>query len=118
MKWCCEAFHGRYDDRHERGLIIYLLPPIPGATTEPSFHLGFRALENCQVVGFKETLKGRIKGNITLNISTGMKFCPWCGAELLNFYQKSWPELLDERITSEFKLPIDVGTKTSTTPPS
>jgi hypothetical protein len=106
MKWCCNAFLARYESRHERGLIIYVLPPVAGESTDPSFHIGFRALERSCHASFSEMVKGRMDICMFLNGSTGMSFCPWCGATLTKFYRSTWQELLDERITDEFKLPV------------
>ena len=51
-------------------------------------------------------MKGK-SGAISLSVSTGMKYCPWCGATLVKFYRRSRPELIDEKIVEEFKLPVD-----------
>ncbi len=106
MKWCCDGFRARYDQRHERGLIVYVLPPVAGGSSEPSFHIGFRALERSRHRSFSEAVKGRMDGCMSLDGSTGMGYCPWCGAALAKFYRSSWRELLDEKITDEFRLPV------------
>jgi hypothetical protein len=106
MKWCCDAFRVRYEQRHGRGLIIYVLPPVPGASKEPSFHIGFRALERTRHAEFSEAIKGRMDGCMSLDGSTGMRYCPWCAEALAEFYRSSWQELLDEKITNEFKWPV------------
>ena len=106
MKWCCQGFQAIYGQQHERGLFVYVLPPITGATTEPSFHIGFRALERSRHASFSEAVKGRMDGCMSLDGSTGMRYCPWCGATLVKFYRKSWEEMLDEKIIDEFKSPV------------
>ena len=106
MKWCCQGFQASYGQRHERGLFVYVLPPVTGATTEPSFHIGFRALERSRHASFSEAVKGRMNGCVSLDGSTGMRYCPWCGATLTKFYRKSWEEMLDEKITDQFKWPV------------
>jgi hypothetical protein len=106
MKWCCQAFQARYEQRHERGFFVYVLPPIVDATREPSFHLGMRALERSKYATFSEAMKGRMDGCMSLSGSTGIKYCPWCGVTLTKFYRKSWMEILDEKITDEFKWPV------------
>ena len=79
------------------------MPPVAGASTEPSFHLGMRALERSRHTAFSEAIKGRMDGCMSLSGSTGMKYCPWCGTALTEFYHHIWQELLDERITNEFR---------------
>src|SRR5438105_7676369 len=106
MKWCCDAFRARYELRHERGLIIYVLPPVAGASTEPLFHMGFRALERSRHAQLSEAIKGRMKGCMTLDGGTGIGYCPWCGEALRKFYRKSWEGVLDEKLTEEFNLPV------------
>jgi hypothetical protein len=106
MKWCCNGFRANYDQRHERGLIVYVLPQFVGASSEPLFHIGFRALERSRHANFSEAVKGRMEGCMSLGGSTGMKYCPWCGATLAKFYRNTWQELLDDKITNEFRLPI------------
>ncbi len=106
MKWCCAGFRAHYEQRRQRGIIIYVLPPVVGASAEPSFHIGFRALEKSRHAAFSEAVQGRMDGCMSLDGSTGMKYCPWCGATLVSFYRRSWRELLDEQITAEFKWPV------------
>ncbi len=106
MKWCCDGFRAHYDQRHERGVIVYVLPPVAGASSEPSFHIGFRALERSRHASFSEAVKGRMDGCMSLDGSTGMSYCPWCGSTLAKFYQSTWQELFDEKITDEFRLPV------------
>jgi len=106
MKWRCQGFQASYGHRHERGLFVYVLPPFTGAAKDPSFHLGFRALERSRHASFSEAVKGRMDGCMSLDVSTGMKYCPWCGVTLAEFYRKSWEDLLDAKITDEFKWPF------------
>jgi hypothetical protein len=67
MKWCCQGFQASYGQRHERGPFVYVLPPVTGATTEPSFHIGFRALERSRHASFSEAVKGRMDGCMSLD---------------------------------------------------
>ena|SRR5262249_27032167 len=106
MKFCCPGFQARHQQRHERGLFVYVLPPISGVATEPSFHIGTRAAERSRYDSLRDALKGT-GGPISLSVSTGMKYCPWCGVTLVKFYRHGWPELVDEKIVEEFKLPVD-----------
>lgn len=91
-----------YGERHERGLFVYVLPPMEGPRPEPSFHLGMRALERTRHAAFSEAVKGRMEGCMSMSASACIKHCPWCGVTLAEFYRSSWQELLDERISDEF----------------
>ena len=105
MKWCCDRFEASYGRRHERGLFVYVLPPtFPDLSTEPTFHIGMRAIERSKFGEFAEVGKGRMSGCVSLSGGLGIKFCPWCGAVVAEFYRQSWQELLDEKITDEFRL--------------
>jgi hypothetical protein len=104
MKWCCDGFRAQYDQRHERGLFVYVLPPVAGASSEPSFHIGFRTLERGKHIASSEAIKGRMDLCLSLDGSTGMRYCPWCGSMLAKAYRSIWQELLDERITAELKI--------------
>ena len=106
MKWCCQGFQASYGQRHERGLFVYVLPPVAGATQEPSFHIGFRALERDRQASFSDAVKGRLVGCMSLDGSKGMRYCPWCGTPLSEFYCERWEEMLDEKITDQFKWPV------------
>ena len=102
MKWCCDGFRNGYKFRHERGLLVFARPPVSDVTTEPSFHFGFRALERDRQDALREALRGRMDGCMSLSGCTGMRFCPWCGVELVRFYRSSWQELVDQRLIDEF----------------
>lgn len=102
MKWCCDGFRNAYEQRHERGLLVFARPPVSGVTTKPSFHLAFRALERSRYDAFREAMKGRINGCVSLSGCTGMRFCPWCGVELVRFYRSGWQELVDQKVIDEF----------------
>jgi hypothetical protein len=105
MKWCCDGFRAHYDQRHERGLFIFVLPPeFPDVSTEPTFSIGMRVIERNRFGELQETTKGRMTGCMSLSGSMRLRFCPWCGATAAKFYRNTWQELLDERITDEFRL--------------
>ena len=105
MKFCCPGFQDQHEHRHGRGLFVYVLPPVPGAATTPSFHIGMRAVERSRYDTLRSALKD-IGDPISVSVSTGMKYCPWCGATLAEFYRQSWRNLIDATIVEEFKLPI------------
>jgi hypothetical protein len=103
MKWCCDRFEASYGRRHERGLFVYVLPPtFPDLSTEPTFNVGMRALDRSKFGEFAKATKG-LSVYVSLSGGMGVKYCPWCSATLAKFYRRSWQELLDERITDEFR---------------
>ena len=105
MKWCCDGFKASYDQRHERGLFVFVLPPeFPKVSAEPTFHIGMRAIERSRIGELTEATKGRMTGCMSLSGSVCMRFCPSCGVPVAKFYRHTWQELLDERITDEFRL--------------
>jgi hypothetical protein len=104
MTFCCDAFGYRFRERHERGLFVYVLPPLAGFPTEPLFHVGMRALERSRFGELQEAMKGGVMtGCMSLSGGTGIDYCPWCGAKLGRFYRRSWRELIDEKISDEFR---------------
>ena len=102
MKWCFDGFRNAYEQRHERGILVFACRPASGVRTEPSFHLAFRAVERSRYGSLQEAVRGRMEGCMSLSCCTGMRFCPWCGAELARFYRSSWQELVDQKILDEF----------------
>lgn len=66
------------------------------------FHIAFRALEKYKHEAFSQAIKGRMDGCMSLSCCAGMRFCPWCGVELVRFYRSSWQELVDQRVIDEF----------------
>jgi hypothetical protein len=102
MKWCCDGFRNGYEFRHERGLLVFARPVVAGVATEPMFHIAFRALERDKHEAFSQAIKGRMDGCMSLSCCTGMRFCPWCGVELVRFYRSSWQELVDQIVIDEF----------------
>lgn len=102
MKWCCTGFQAKYEQRHERGFLVFVRPPDSANVNEPTFYFAFRAVELDQQKTLAVTRKGRLEGCISLAGCMRMRFCPGCGAELARFYQRSWPELVDQRLIDEF----------------
>jgi hypothetical protein len=104
MKWCCDGFRAHYDQRHERGFFMFVLPPeFPKVSMEPTFHIGMRAVERSRFSEFSSATKG-MSGCVSLSGAMCFRFCPWCGTTVAKFYRHTWQELLDERITDEFRL--------------
>ena len=101
MKGCCVGFQANFAHRHERGFSVYVLPPIAGVSPDPGFHIG------CWCVAPSEVARVSAADQvaISLHTSTGMRFCPWCGVPLDQFYHDTWQELLDDQISDEFQLP-------------
>jgi hypothetical protein len=79
MNWCCPAFHGNYEVAGERGFAILV---DRNAEKHPRFILQHRAFKK----GFEQKLMTQTP--FSLVSETQIRFCPWCGTNLVNFYQK------------------------------
>ena len=104
MKWCCPAFQAHFSQRHERGSFVFAAPRDAEHSPKPAFFFGFRALEPLLQRELADAVAGRLDGCMTISCHTGMRFCPWCGAELREFYQRTWQELVDEALLREFNV--------------
>jgi hypothetical protein len=102
MEWCCDPFRNGYDFRQERGLLVFAQPRGAAAMSQPLFHIAFRALERNRQDALREAIKGRMEGCMTLSCCIAIKFCPWCGVKLAEFYGDSWHELVDQQVIDEF----------------
>jgi hypothetical protein len=103
MNFCCEGFRNAIDQRHDRGLFIYVLPPGHGDPQRPSFRIASRSVLPDDLQRFQQS--GAVMPiDVTLSCQTGLRYCPWCGVRLAEFYCDGYPELIDEQIISEFKI--------------
>ena len=104
MTFCCDRFGYSYQQRHERGIFVYVLPPTVTFPDVPLFHIGMRALERAKFGELQEATTGRMAGCMSLSGGAGIRYCPWCGVLLADFYRRSWREMIDERISDEFRV--------------
>lgn len=77
MKWCCAGFKGNYGEAGQRGVGILVGRDFEG---RPEFTLQFRAIErgNEQAVISEKP--------ISLVVDVSMRYCPWCGSNLEEWY--------------------------------
>ncbi len=77
IRWCCRALRDSVSEAGHRGLAIFL-----NDVADPAyFVIQFRALEPGSPDPESESF-------LTLSLETGIRFCPWCGKDLLRFYRK------------------------------
>ena len=84
MKWCCPGFSAQYDNADEAGFTVLVGRNELG---QPEFLLQHRAIEK----GFTLVLPSDAR--VYLMTETGMRFCPWCGADLEKWYGKALDSL-------------------------
>jgi len=102
MKWCCDGFKQAYDDRYDRTIYVYPSPPKPEYDFPDAFFwIAMRCIEQ------KELAKGPIgvtRKDLAITIATQrpIKYCPWCGRNLREFYGSNPTQLYDEVIINEF----------------
>jgi hypothetical protein len=101
MRICCDDFKGHFEFRHERGTLVFALPRV----TTGSFYLGFRSVARSVIPRVHDVLKVHEDlGAVYLRGCVSLRFCPWCGVELQKFYRDTWRELIDDKITDEFRI--------------
>jgi hypothetical protein len=90
MKWCCIGFENMLGQAGRRGPAI--LVDASREHEPPRFFVQFRAVAQGTNAHFPDDVP------ISLVTEIGIKFCPWCGMSLAQFYaasarQLSRPEL-------------------------
>jgi hypothetical protein len=103
MNWCCHPFRNAMENRHGDGFVAYVVAPAP-PQLDPQFGFAFRAIRKEQIPDFQTavtTISG--VGNIKLSGASRVRFCPWCGVRLAEYYRVSYEELVDEKVSREFE---------------
>ncbi len=83
MKWCCEVFHGWFDEAGKRGLGVFVSMQDD---SEPAFILQYRALDPGASVPYTDF-------PLSFVSQVHIRFCPWCGARLIKAYRTTTREL-------------------------
>ena len=92
IKWCCRTLRDSVSESGRRGLAIFL-----NDVGDPAFFvIQFRAIEPGAPDPESES-------PLTLGVETGIRFCPWCGTNLLRFYRKHLKALA----RPEFVMPLE-----------
>ena len=107
-KWCCFGLENAFSKREERGIFVFATPPDEGEI-KPSFWLGMRSVNKKDQLDFSKYLNEKCEKidktiDITISTRTPIKYCPWCGKNLVIKYLKSFKMLIDESIADEFKI--------------
>lgn len=90
MKWCCVGFNNMSGEVGKRGAAVLVDASVASET--PRFLVQFRAVDAEAHTRFPDDVP------ISLVMEIGIKFCPWCGTLLGEFYASgaariSHPEL-------------------------
>jgi hypothetical protein len=101
MDWCCNPFRNAVENRLDDGQLIYAVSPR-AAEGDPGFGFAFRAVRADNLPLRKELSEGA-PGNVKLSGSWRIRFCPWCGVKLAEFYRTSYKDLVDENVIREFE---------------
>lgn len=79
MRWCCGAFKGAFDDADERAFAIIVVR----SDDDFAFILQHRALEP------DDPGPANHPRPISTVSEIHIRFCPWCGVALADFYRQS-----------------------------
>jgi len=83
VKWCCISFKSQTEHAGKRGFGIF----VDNTAEPPFFVIQHRSLD-------PGTPNPRdIDALLILVSSTGIKYCPWCGKELLKWYRRDISKL-------------------------
>jgi hypothetical protein len=77
MKWCCPGFEGHYNQAGQRGLGILVGRDFTGRL---EVTIQYRAADK----GEEPVINS--EKPVSLIVDTGMRYCPWCGCDLENWY--------------------------------
>src|SRR4051812_10132446 len=102
MRYCCSSLKDSFDSRHERGLFVFVRPSMR-AGAPPVFAFACRSVlpgdhEQLQQIALSRSAP------ITLTSQQAIRFCPWCGVILADFYKDTYGEMMDEVLIAEFGL--------------
>ncbi len=103
MKWCCDPFRNATENRTGDGFVAYVVPP-GSSEAEPQFGFAFRAVRTQDVPQLRAAVAGKSgTGNIKLTGAFRLRFCPWCGVRLADYYRSCYQEFSDEDLRREFE---------------
>ena len=100
LRWCCRDFQDLYQRRHDLGLFIAALPPLPTDPSPVRFVLAFRA-GSMEDVARLMTSRAKARMRVTFQHQTPVFCCPWCGTRLVKFYGAVAGLLIDLEIARE-----------------
>ena len=85
MKYCCSAFEGHLDEAGKSGFAVF----GEDVGDKCLFLLQWRSVD-------KESDLTAIRSPhpVALIGDMGLRYCPWCGVSLADFYSKSWKTLV------------------------
>jgi hypothetical protein len=100
-EWCCDWFRCSRELRNERGMFIFVLPPVPNIKETHTFFLGFRSVKPCDLPKWNQV---EVPHNLAVLLSChqAISHCPGCGVNLTRFYGDRAANLIDDDISREF----------------
>ena len=104
-RWCCLGMQTAFSERGDRTIFVFAEPPgefIDRAT----FWIAMRSVTQH---ARSELPPLALPPDTCLTIATRkpISYCPWCGSRLGRFYRRRYPQLVDAKLTEEFKLPAE-----------
>ena len=86
MKYCCPGYKGNLDEAGKRGFAVF----VEDIGSKPMFLMQWRAIDK----GDANAVVLNAPVPVSLVVDIGMRYCPWCGVSLADFYSKSWKALV------------------------
>jgi hypothetical protein len=86
MKYCCPGFECAVDNAGKRGPAVF----VEDIGSKPLFLMQWRFAD-------KEVADSIVINSphaVSLIEDVGLRYCPWCGVSLKDFYSKSWQDLV------------------------
>ena len=99
-QFCCPGFENGAENDADRGLFI----SVAEFEGEPQFRIAFRSTHKLDRELAREILSKSGTPSILLSACTGMQYCPWCGANLKQYYANSWQEWYNAEIDRELDI--------------
>jgi hypothetical protein len=81
INWCCIAFENAYSRGSQRGHNVLFATSVDGI----QFFLHYRSIDPEHMGALHEV---RLPFPVSLVGEARIRFCPWCGRDLINQYRK------------------------------
>ena len=101
--YCCIPLRNAYNGRYNDGIFIYAYRDKRNSNL--LFRHGFRSIKKDDVKKFQESLNSintRPDVCIKINMCGSIKYCPWCGCELKEYYKNKESLIVDEEMHKEW----------------
>ena len=102
-KWCCLGMQTAFSERGDRTIFVFAEPPNE-FIDRVTFWIAMRAVTQ-DALSELHPLALPPETFLTIATRKAISFCPWCGTRLARFYRRRYSQLVDAKLTEEFKLP-------------